>query len=90
MEKVPKAGYPIEALWISGINRKKIWKNILFPFKLIYSLWKAKRIIKRFQPDFVVGTGGFASGPVLHIAKKKRYRLLYKNKIHIRVLPTKS
>jgi len=71
MEKVPKAGYPIEALWISGINRKKMWKNLTFPFKLISSLWKAKRIIKRFQPDFVVGTGGFASGPVLHIAQKK-------------------
>jgi len=71
MEKVPKAGYPIEALWITGINRKKMWKNITFPFKLVSSLWKAKRIINRFQPDFVIGTGGFASGPVLHIAQKK-------------------
>jgi len=71
MEKVPAAGYPIEALWISGINRKKMLKNISFPFKLISSLWKANRIIKRFKPDFVVGTGGFASGPLLYMAQKK-------------------
>jgi len=71
MEKVPKAGYPIEALWISGINRKKMWKNVSFPFKLMSSLWKAQRIINKFQPDFVVGTGGFASGPLLYMAQKK-------------------
>ena len=71
MEKVPANGYPIEGLWISGINRKKLWKNVAFPFKLLSSLSKAKRIIRRFQPDFVVGTGGFASGPVLYAAQKK-------------------
>jgi len=71
MEKIPQAGYPIEALWITGINRKKMWKNITFPFKLVSSLWKAKRIINRFKPDLVIGTGGFASGPVLYMAQKK-------------------
>ncbi len=71
MEKVPAAGYPIESLWISGFNRTKKWKNITFPFKLISSLWKAKRIINRFQPDAVIGTGGFASGPIMYMAQKK-------------------
>jgi len=71
MEKIPANGYPIEGLWISGINRKKMWKNIAFPFKLISSIWKAKKIIKRFKPDFVIGTGGFASGPVLYAAQQK-------------------
>jgi len=71
MEKIPAAGYPVEGLWISGINRKKMWKNISFPFKLISSLRKAKRIINSFKPDMVIGTGGFASGPVLYMAQKK-------------------
>ena len=69
MEKVPQAGYAIEGLWISGIQRKLFSKNnLLFPFKLISSLWKAKRIVKRFKPDIAIGTGGFASGPVLQVA----------------------
>ena len=70
MEKVPKAGYPIEGLWISGFHRKLTLRNLLFPFKLISSLWKSWRILKRFQPDVVVGVGGFASGPVLEIASR--------------------
>lgn len=72
MEKVPNAGYAIEGLWISGIQRKLFSKsNLLFPFKLISSLLKAKGIIKRFQPDVVIGTGGFASGPLLQAAIAK-------------------
>ena len=51
MEKVPKAGYRIEGLWISGFQRKLTFRNLLFPFKLIHSLLKAQRIIRRFQPD---------------------------------------
>lgn len=71
MEKVPQAGYEIKGLWISGIQRKLTFKNLLFPFKLISSLWKAGGIIRRFKPDVVVGTGGFASGPTLMMANKK-------------------
>lgn len=71
MEKVPSAGYKIKGLWISGIQRKLTLDNLSFPFKLISSLWNAKKIIKNFKPDVVVGTGGFASGPVLYMAAKK-------------------
>lgn len=71
MEKVPQNGYKIEGLWISGIQRKITWKNVLFPFKLISSLWKANSIIRKFSPDAVIGTGGFASGPTLFVAKVK-------------------
>lgn len=71
MEKVPEAGYEIEGLWISGIQRKLTLKNLLFPFKLIHSLFKANRIINRFKPDIVIGTGGFASGPTLMRANSK-------------------
>ncbi len=70
MEKVPNAGYKIEGLNIAGFDRGNLLKNIGLPFKLISSLSKAKRIIKNFQPDFVVGTGGFASGPALYMASQ--------------------
>jgi UDP-N-acetylglucosamine--N-acetylmuramyl-(pentapeptide) pyrophosphoryl-undecaprenol N-acetylglucosamine transferase len=66
MERVPKAGYPIEGLWISGFT--KDLSALSLPFKLISSLSKARRILKRFQPDVVVGVGGFASGPTLKAA----------------------
>lgn len=71
MEKVPQAGYDIKGLWISGIQRKLTFNNLLFPFKLLSSLWSAYRIIKKFKPNVVVGTGGFASGPTLMVASGK-------------------
>ncbi|SHG62457.1 undecaprenyldiphospho-muramoylpentapeptide beta-N-acetylglucosaminyltransferase [Winogradskyella jejuensis] len=71
MEKVPQAGYKIEGLWISGIQRKLTLKNLMFPFKLMSSLFKSRQIIRRFKPDVVIGTGGFASGPLLQAANSK-------------------
>ena len=68
MQKVPQAGYPIEGLWISGLQRKLSWQNLLFPLKFISSLLKSRSIIKRFKPDAVIGTGGFASGAVVKVA----------------------
>ena len=68
MEKVPAAGYKIEGLWISGLQRKLTVKNLSFPFKVISSLIKAKKILKQFKPDVVIGTGGYASGPMLRVA----------------------
>lgn len=70
MERVPQAGYSIEGLWISGIQRNQKWKNISFPFKLISSLFKARRIVSRVKPQVAIGTGGFASGPLLQMAGK--------------------
>ncbi|PHR69718.1 MAG: undecaprenyldiphospho-muramoylpentapeptide beta-N-acetylglucosaminyltransferase [Lutibacter sp.] len=71
MEKVPQAGYEIKGLWISGIQRSLSLKNLSFPFKLISSLWNARKIVKQFKPTVVIGTGGFASGPTLFVANKK-------------------
>jgi UDP-N-acetylglucosamine--N-acetylmuramyl-(pentapeptide) pyrophosphoryl-undecaprenol N-acetylglucosamine transferase len=68
MDKVPKAGYPIEGLWISGFQRSLSLKNLLFPVKLLSSLWKARGIVRRFKPDVAVGVGGYASGPLLRVA----------------------
>ncbi|MCS6821207.1 MAG: undecaprenyldiphospho-muramoylpentapeptide beta-N-acetylglucosaminyltransferase [Microscillaceae bacterium] len=70
MQKVPQAGYPIEGLWISGIERKLSLKMFGFPFKLVSSLWRAYRILQKFKPDVVVGFGGYASGAVLYVAQK--------------------
>ncbi|ADY29844.1 undecaprenyldiphospho-muramoylpentapeptide beta-N-acetylglucosaminyltransferase [Cellulophaga lytica] len=71
MEKVPQAGYKIEGLWISGLQRKLTFKNMLFPLKVISSLYRSKQIIKKFKPNAVIGTGGFASGPLLRMAAGK-------------------
>ncbi|MEP2059934.1 MAG: glycosyltransferase, partial [Maribacter litoralis] len=71
MEKVPQAGYKIEGLWITGIQRKLTLKNLLFPIKLISSLMRANSIVSKFRPHAVIGTGGFASGPLLKMATTK-------------------
>lgn len=71
MQKVPKAGYEIKGLWISGLQRSLSPKNLTFPLKLINSLTRSKKIIREFQPDVVIGTGGYASAPLLRVASGK-------------------
>lgn len=68
MQKVPQAGYPIQGLWIAGLQRRLTFDNALFSIKLLSSLLKSRQIIKQFKPDVVIGTGGFASGPLLQMA----------------------
>lgn len=68
MEKVPAAGYEIIGLPIMGLQRSLTLQNLKFPFKLIASMLKAKKIIKDFKPNVVVGVGGYASGPLLKAA----------------------
>lgn len=68
MEKVPKAGYKIEGLNVVGFQRSLSPKNLIFPFKLMGSMFKALGIVRRFRPDVAVGVGGYASGPVLRMA----------------------
>lgn len=72
MEKIPQLGYEIEGLNISGLQRSLSLKNLSFPFKLIQSLIRADQIIKNFKPNVVIGTGGFASGPTLYMASKRK------------------
>lgn len=71
MERVPKAGYKIEGLNVAGFQRGFSWKNLSFPFKLLSAMRKAQRIVREFQPDVVIGTGGYASGPVVRAAQKR-------------------
>jgi UDP-N-acetylglucosamine--N-acetylmuramyl-(pentapeptide) pyrophosphoryl-undecaprenol N-acetylglucosamine transferase len=72
MTRVPEAGYKIIGLWISGIQRKLTLSNLLFPFKLLSSYWTAGKIVRRFKPHAVVGTGGYASGPIMLAATRNK------------------
>jgi UDP-N-acetylglucosamine--N-acetylmuramyl-(pentapeptide) pyrophosphoryl-undecaprenol N-acetylglucosamine transferase len=68
MTRVPDAGYKIVGLWISGLQRKLTLSNLMFPLKVIVSFWKARNLVRKFRPDVVVGTGGYASGPIMMAA----------------------
>lgn len=76
MEKVPAAGYRIIGLNVVGLNRKQWWKNVSLPFKLSASLRRTRNLIKEFDPDVVVGVGGYASAPTLYSAQKMHYPTL--------------
>lgn len=71
MQKVPEAGYSIKGLPVAGLQRKLTLANLSFPIKLWRSLRMASKIVKEFQPQLVVGVGGYASGPVLYAAQNK-------------------
>lgn len=71
MIKVPEAGFQIEGLWISGLQRKLTFDNLLFPVKLIASIIKSFKLLNQFRPQVVVGVGGYASGPLLIAAVMK-------------------
>ena len=70
MQKVPQAGFKIIGLNIAGFDRGNMLSNFKLPFKIISSLLAVKKIIKNFQPDLAIGTGGYASGPALWTASK--------------------
>ena len=70
MSRVPEAGYEIIGLWISGLQRKLTFSNLLFPVKLFVSYLRAAVIVRNFKPHVVVGTGGFASGPMMIAATR--------------------
>ena len=70
MQKVPQSGFPIQGLWIDGLHRGEIWRNLLLPFKIVSSLFKSYFIIKSFKPDVIVGTGGYASFALIFTGSK--------------------
>jgi len=70
--KVPEAGFKIELLDIRGFQRKLSFENIKNVFRLISSISKSKKIIKKFKPDVVVGVGGYASGPLVYAATRRK------------------
>lgn len=72
MEKVPQAGYRIKGLWISGLQRSLSLQNLAFPLKLVSSLRKSYKILKEFKPNVAIGTGGYASAPLLRMASLRK------------------
>ena len=76
MEKVPALGYRIVGLPIAGLQRRLEWRNLLVPFKVLKSLRKARRTIRDFQADAVVGFGGYASAPILWVAQRMGVKTL--------------
>lgn len=72
MEKVPQAGYKIKGLWISGLQRSLSLQNLSFPLKLVSSLRKSHKILKEFKPNVAIGTGGYASAPLLRMASLRK------------------
>ncbi|WP_083750284.1 undecaprenyldiphospho-muramoylpentapeptide beta-N-acetylglucosaminyltransferase [Rhodohalobacter halophilus] len=69
-QAVPKSGYDIKSVWISGFHRRLTPQNLLFPFKLLTSIIQSYSIIRSFKPDIMVACGGFAAGPVGWVAAK--------------------
>ena len=72
MEKVPEAGYEIVGLPIRGIQRSITAQNLKVPFLLLKSLRMAKKAIRQFQPDAVIGVGGYASAAVVFVATRMK------------------
>lgn len=69
-ETVPKYGYEIKSIWISGIHRRLTIQNLLFPVKLLTSIVQSFSILRSFNPDIVIACGGFAAGPIGWVAVK--------------------
>jgi UDP-N-acetylglucosamine--N-acetylmuramyl-(pentapeptide) pyrophosphoryl-undecaprenol N-acetylglucosamine transferase len=76
MEKVPEAGYSIVGLPVAGFQRRLTMKNITFFYKLLVSMIRSRRIIRKYHPDLAVGVGGYASGPILKAAARKGIPIL--------------
>ena len=70
MEKIPELGYRIEGLPVAGLQRRLTPKNLAVPFKVVRSVLRARRIVKKFGADVAVGFGGYASAPVLWSAQR--------------------
>ncbi|MEX0721387.1 MAG: undecaprenyldiphospho-muramoylpentapeptide beta-N-acetylglucosaminyltransferase [Balneolaceae bacterium] len=68
---VPKAGYKIKSIWISGFHRRLTFKNLFFPMKLITSVAQSVKILSSYKPHAMVSCGGYAAGPVGWVAGKK-------------------
>jgi UDP-N-acetylglucosamine--N-acetylmuramyl-(pentapeptide) pyrophosphoryl-undecaprenol N-acetylglucosamine transferase len=68
MERVPSSGFPIIGLPVEGFKRKIGFGNLAVVVKLLFSMFKASKIIRSFKPDVVIGVGGYASGPLLRMA----------------------
>lgn len=73
---VPRAGYKIFSIWISGFHRQLTLKNLMFPFKLIRSILQSRSIINQFKPDLVISCGGYVAGPIGWVAARRKIPII--------------
>ena len=76
MEKVPKEGFEIVGMPIEGLKRSLSPRNVVVALKTLQSFWKAKKLLKQFNPTAVIGTGGYASLPICFMAARNGYTTL--------------
>jgi UDP-N-acetylglucosamine--N-acetylmuramyl-(pentapeptide) pyrophosphoryl-undecaprenol N-acetylglucosamine transferase len=76
MEKVPEAGYEIVGLPVAGFQRRLTWRNITFFFKLLRSMHISRQLVRKFGPDIAIGVGGYASGPIVKAAARRKVPVL--------------
>lgn len=69
---IPKYGYPIEFISVGYLKRKMSYHNVKSGLKLIKGLVQSKKILRKFSPDVVIGTGGFVSGPIVYTAAREK------------------
>jgi UDP-N-acetylglucosamine--N-acetylmuramyl-(pentapeptide) pyrophosphoryl-undecaprenol N-acetylglucosamine transferase len=70
-QTVPKSGYAIKSVWISGFHRRLTPQNLLFPMKLATSIVQSYSILNSFRPDVMISCGGFAAGPIGWVAARR-------------------
>ena len=75
-EVIPRAGYELDLLWISGLNRGMSLQNLLLPFKLMRSVMQARNIVRQFRPDVIVCAGAYVSYPVGLVAGMRNVPLV--------------
>lgn len=71
-ELVPKEGFQFKTIRVKGMPRRINKESFIALKELLYGINDAKKIIKDFKPDVVIGTGGYVCGPVVYMAKKKK------------------
>ncbi|MDD3186926.1 MAG: undecaprenyldiphospho-muramoylpentapeptide beta-N-acetylglucosaminyltransferase [Bacilli bacterium] len=78
MEKdiVPNHNIPFKSIKVYGFYRKHIFKNFKTIYFLIISYFKCRKIIKKFNPDIVIGVGGYVTAPVILAASKLKYKTI--------------
>jgi len=76
MEKVPEAGYRIVGLPVAGFSRSFSVKNITFFARLLRSMQQSAKLIRQFRPHLAIGVGGYASGPIVRAAARRRIPVL--------------
>ena len=69
---VPREGFDIKYIETVGFKRKITFENVIVAEKALKSMFDAKKIIKNFKPDLVIGCGGYVSGPVVAEAALKK------------------